>query len=115
MDLRTWDGIVETNDALLKVNIDTARGVVNEVARMPKLQTSRIIARAAEAPSAGALLAFARFPVTRIHDAQFGYRVTFMDFRFYDEANQTSFAAQVQVDHLMNITKDTLGFNEAIE
>ena len=115
MDLRTWDGIVETDESLMKVNIDTTSGVVKEVARIPKIHTSPIIARAAEAPSASALLAFARFPVTRIQHVESGYRVTFMDFRFYNEASQTSFASHVQIDRSMKIVQDSLRFNESIE
>jgi inner membrane protein len=115
MALRTWDGIVETDESLVKVNIDTTSGVVREVARIPKTHLTPIIAKAAEAPSASALLAFARFPVSRIQHIESGYRVTFMDFRFYNEASQTSFASHVQIDHSMKIVQDSLRFNESID
>jgi len=116
MDLWTWDGIVETKDSIFKVNIDTTQGVGKEVARMPRGQTTEIISNAAKAPSAAAILEFARFPVTRIQGLQFGYRVTFLDFRFFDEANKTSiFVAEVQLDNGMHIVKDTLVANVTID
>ncbi len=115
MDLWTWDGIVETKDSIIKVNIDTTEGVGKETARMPRIQTTGIISAAAKAPSAAAILEFARFPVTRIQELQFGYRVTFLDFRFFDEVNRTSFAAEVQLDNSMHIVKETLAFNETID
>ena len=115
MDLWTWDGIIETQKSFVKVRIDTAQGVVNEVARMQKMQMTDIIRKAAASPSAAALLEFARFPVTKIQGMQFGYRVTFLDFRFYNEANETAFAADVQLDHSMNVTKHSLSFNQTID
>jgi inner membrane protein len=115
MDTAVWNGIVETKASFMKINIDTANGVTSEVARMPKLPMSQLIAKAATARSAAALLEFARFPVTKVHGMQSGYRVTFLDFRFYNEENQTSFAAIVEMDRSLNITQDTLGFNEPIE
>lgn len=115
LDPWTWDGIVETKDSIFKVNIDTTEVVTKEVARMPLLQTSKMVAQAAMAPSAATLLEFARFPVARIQGMQFGYRVTFLDFRFYDETSHTSFAAEVQMDQSLAVTKETLAFNETID
>jgi inner membrane protein len=115
MDLWAWDGIVETKDSIVKVNIDTAQGVTKEVARMPLLQTSKILSQAAMAPAAATLLEFARFPVARIQGMQFGYRVTFLDFRFYNEATHTSFAAEVQMDQSLAVTRESLAFSETID
>jgi hypothetical protein len=115
LDPWTWDGIVETKDSIFKVTIDTAAGVGEELARMQRIQNSDIVSKAATARSAMALLGFARFPVTRIEGMQFGYRVTFIDFRFYNEMNQTSFAAQVELDQSLNMVRENLGFNRRIE
>lgn len=70
---------------------------------------------AAKAPSAAAILEFARFPVTRIQGMQFGYRVTFLDFRFFNEDNRTSFAADVQLDNSMHIVKESISLNATVE
>jgi inner membrane protein len=115
LDTVTWEGVVETERDYSKLTIDTAQGVVAEVARLPKLPPTPVAEKAAVAESAVALLHFARFPITRVHESHLGYRVTFLDFRFYSEVNQTSFAAKVDLDHSMKITKESLGFNESVE
>jgi inner membrane protein len=115
VDLRMWNGIVRTADCLVKVNIDTEAGTVTEVARMTKIQNTELIDKAAATRAARALLGFSRFPLTRVHGTQTGYRVLFVDFRFYDEVSRRSFAALVEMDHSMNVISDRLAFNERIE
>jgi inner membrane protein len=111
----TWDGIVETKDSVFKITIDSQRGIGPETARMPKLESSPVMARAAAAPSAAALLGFARFPITRVRTLPSGYRVTFMDFRFYSESNRSSFTADVQLDRSLNVIKETMSFSEIVD
>ena len=115
VDLRMWDGIVRTEDSFVKVKIDTETGIVREVARMPTIRNTQVINKAAATRTAKAVLGFARFPITRVQGTQSGYRVTFLDFRFYDEVDHISFAAEVQMDHSMNVIKETLAFNQTIE
>ena len=79
------------------------------------MKNTQIVDRAAATPTARAVLGFARFPITRLQATQSGYRVTFLDFRFYDEVSHRSFAADVEMDHSMIITKETVAFNETIE
>jgi len=115
MNMRMWDGIIGTEDSVVKTRIDTETGTVTEVARLAKIENSQIIDAAAATRTARAVLGFARFPVTRVHKTENGYRVTFLDFRFYDEVSRRSFAADVELDHAMNVTNETLAFNESIE
>jgi inner membrane protein len=115
MNMRMWDGIIGTEDSIVKARIDTETGTVTEVARLAKIENSQIIDAAAATRTARAVLGFARFPVTRVHKTENGYRVTFLDFRFYDEVSRRSFAADVELDHAMNVTNETLAFNESIE
>ena len=110
-----WDGILETERDILKVRISALDGVGPALARRPRGHTSEIITRAASTVSAIAFSGFARFPVTRIEGGQFGYRVTFLDFRYYDETSGTGFAADVQLDKSLNVVKESLGFNQTIE
>ncbi len=115
LDPWTWDGIVETKDAIFKVRIDSDQGVGEEVARIPKQPDTKMASQAIVAPSASALLGFARFPVIDIEGLPTGYRVTFMDFRFYNEHNRTALAAQIELDRSLNIVKEELGFNQKID
>jgi inner membrane protein len=115
MDTRMWDGIVRTEDSVMKLRIDTETGAVNEVARLAKMRNTQVVDVAASTRTARAVLGFARFPVTRVHRTENGYRVTFLDFRFYDEVSQRSFAANVELDDAMNVTSESLAFNERIE
>jgi inner membrane protein len=115
MNIRMWDGIIGTEDSVVKTRIDTETGTVTEVARLAKIENSQIIDAAAATRTARAVLGFARFPVTRVHKTENGYRVTFLDFRFYDEVSRRSFAADVDLDDAMHVTNETLAFNESIE
>jgi inner membrane protein len=115
MDYRMWDGIISTRDSWVKVRIDTETATVKEVARMPKMQNTQVIDKAAETRTARAVLGFARFPITRVQMTENGYRVTFLDFRFYDEMSHRSFAANVEMDESMNVINEALAFNEQIE
>lgn len=115
LDPLIWDGIVETDDDIRKVRIDAARGVDAELARMHKAGPSPIIDHAAKARSAAVLLGFARFPVTRLEKLNSGYRVFFLDFRFFNENTRTAFAAEVRLDQSLNVVNENLGFNMRIE
>jgi inner membrane protein len=115
MDVRMWDGIVSTNESLVKVRIDTETAMVKEVARIPKIRNTQVIGTAAETRTARAVLGFARFPVTRVQTTENGYRVTFLDFRFYDEVSHRSFAANVEMDEAMNVINEGLSFSERID
>jgi hypothetical protein len=112
---RIWDGVIGTKEEMIKVRIDTRRGVERELVRMPKGVSSEVIGHASAAPSAHTFIRFARFPVTRIDGTEFGYRVTFIDFRFYNETTGRAFAAEVLLDQSLRVTKDSLGFNKVVE
>jgi inner membrane protein len=111
---RLWDGIIETNEEMIKVRIDTRHGVDGELARMPKGASSEIIGHAATARSAETFIRFARFPIIRVDGIESGYRVTFIDFRFYNETTGTAFAAEVLLDQSLRVIKDSLGFNKPV-
>jgi hypothetical protein len=73
-------------------------------------RASPIVLQAATSPSAAALLRFARFPVTRVEKLQSGYRVTFLDFRFYSSETNTGLAAEVVLDDSLRISNDDISF-----
>jgi len=114
-DPRIWDGIIGTKEEMIKVRIDIRHGVDRELARMPQGVSSEIIGHASTALSAGTFIGFARFPVTRIEGTEFGYRVTFIDFRFYNETTGRAFAAEVLLDQSLRVIKDSLGFNKPVK
>jgi inner membrane protein len=114
LDPWTWDGIIETTDEMRKVSISALDGVGVELARMPKGHPIHVSEFAATARSASVLLGFARFPVIRVEGMQSGYRVTFLDFRFYREDANASLAAEVILDNTLHVVKESLAFDQTI-
>lgn len=115
LDPALWDGIVETKDQIIKVRVNALAGVTEEIGRAKKGPWSAIVARAAAAPAASSFLGFARFPIARVDGADRGYRVTFTDFRFYNEVESTAFAAEVMLDRSLHVVKDSLSFNKPVD
>jgi len=111
-----WEGIIETETSVEKVGVDSLGGLVRaaDVTRMDRGPRSAIVSRAANARSAAALLHFARFPVTRLEPMPSGYRVTFLDFRFYSEVTNTALASEVILDQSLHVVKESLSFAKTI-
>jgi hypothetical protein len=113
LTLRVWDGIVETKDEVTRVPVHVflqPASVDSEPLMMKRSPPSNIQIDAARAPAAAALLRFARIPVTRVEQLPSGYAVTFLDFRFYREANNSALAAKVVLDESLRITTQDLSF-----
>jgi hypothetical protein len=110
-----WDGIVKTSTHWVKVRLHSTEGVQSELARIERGRFSDVAYRAAEAKSAAALLRFARFPAVRVETTESGYRVLFMDFRFYNERTKTAAAAEVDLDRSFRITKQSVSFIEPVD
>ena len=85
-------------------------GVANNEVSMKTDLASPIVLQAATSHSAAALLRFARFPVTRVEKLQRGYRVTFLEFRFYSSETNTGLAAEVVMDDSLRIISDDISF-----
>lgn len=110
-----WEGIVGTKTDWLRVSVSSTNGVGGEIARVQRSATNDIVKRAAESESAAALLRFARFPAIRFEEMEFGYRVVFMDFRFYNEAGKRALAAEILLDRSGNLTQEGLSFAEGVD
>jgi inner membrane protein len=109
-----WTGITESRDAIVEVDLDIFKGVGREVARMPKAPESAVTAAARNTRSAGALLAFARFPVVRVYSAPYGHRVEFIDFRFYTPGSTAALAAVVDLDLSLHVVSEAIAFNQPL-
>ena len=111
-----WNGIIETNHSITQFPVYARRGPsppgtrATQISRGP---SGEVVERAANAPSAAALLRFARFPITRVEQLSSEYRVTFFDFRFYRQG--TALASEVTLDQSMHVVKDNLSFVQSIE
>ena len=111
-----WNGIIETNHSITQFPVYVRRGPsppgtrATQISRGP---SGEVVERAANAPSAAALLRFARFPITRVEQLSSEYRVTFFDFRFYRQG--TALASEVTLDQSMHVVKDNLSFVQSIE
>jgi hypothetical protein len=108
-----WEAIVETNTEIEKFPTHALRGPAlpsGESTHMYPSPPSEIIKQAASARSAAALLRFARFPVPLVDQLRSGYRVTFLDFRFYREQTNTALAAEVILDQSMRVVNESVSF-----
>jgi membrane-bound metal-dependent hydrolase YbcI (DUF457 family) len=95
-----WEGVVETKNEDAKFPIYVLgrhSGLEREAIRIPRSPASDLIAKASKAPSAAALLRFARFPAVRVEQVESGYRVTFIDFRFYARDTQNSLGSESDI------------------
>src|SRR5262245_20795532 len=111
-----WNGIIETDHSITQLPIDALRGPFpsgDRVIRLSRGPSDEVVAHAANAPSAAALLRFARFPITRVEQLSSEYRVTFFDFRFYRQG--TALASEVTLDQSMHVVKDSLSFVQRID
>jgi len=109
-----WTGIVETKDDVFSADVDAFQGVGLELARFRKAVESPPIAAARNTPGAAALLAFARFPVIQVQPTTFGYRVEFIDFRFYREDAGAALASVVDLNPALQVIRESTGFNERV-
>jgi inner membrane protein len=110
-----WDGVLKTKSQWLMVRVHATEGVHGEIARIDRGAVSDVVKYAAQAETAAALLRFARFPAVRVEDIESGYRVLFMDFRFYNEARKTSLGAEVLLDSSFQVKKETLSFVQSVK
>ena len=108
-----WTGIVETKDDMFSVDVDVFHGVGLELSRLRKAADSPVVAAARSTQSAGALLAFARFPLIQVHTTSFGHRVEFIDFRFY-RGGGSALAAVVDLNASLQVIRESVGFNMLI-
>src|SRR5262245_22076610 len=111
-----WTGIIETDHSITQLPVHALRGPFPSGDRMIQLSrgpSGEVVAHAANAPSAAALLRFARFPITRVERLSSEYRVTFFDFRFYRQG--TALASEVTLDQSMHVVKDSLSFVQRID
>src|SRR5262249_13350552 len=98
-----WEAIVESKRQISRLNVHalTSSGFPPASALPPDFRpmdrgpSSDLVVKAAAARSAATLLRFARFPVTRVQPLPPGYRITFIDFRFYREGTNTALASEV--------------------
>jgi hypothetical protein len=111
-----WDGVVETNKRVERFTVSPLNDRVLLSFRPPSdfvrmdIRSSNVIEQAAATESVSALLCFARFPLSRVEQTSSGYRVTFMDFRFYREGMNTALGAEVILDQSLRVVKESLSF-----
>jgi inner membrane protein len=110
-----WEGIVGTRTQWIKVKVHAIHGVNGEIARIERGAASDLVNRASGTESAEAFLRFARFPAVSVEGMEFGYRVVFMDFRFYNEARKTALGAEIFLDRSTNVTSQDVSFAESVK
>jgi hypothetical protein len=113
---RQWDVIAESKSQIVRFDWDawSQVRVESSVTTLDSASQSGIIEHARTTPDARAMFRFARFPVTRLHKLPSGYRVTFMDFRFYREPAKTALATEVTLDESMKVLNEQTSFVQKI-
>ena len=111
-----WDVIAESKSQVVRFDWDmwSQVRVDSSVTTMDSAPWSAIIEHAMTARDAKAMFRFARFPVTRIHKLPSGYRVTFLDFRFYRGPANTALATEVTLDKSMQVLNEQTSFVKKI-
>jgi len=104
-----WTGLIENPGDVTVFQIDPLHGIVGDADRFLKDEPSPIIAKAAATRSGSAFFGFARFPVVRVRQIEAGYRVTFLDMRFF-RGSSSGFSANVVLDPSLRVVVESLGF-----
>jgi hypothetical protein len=118
IDPRQFGGIVETPDAYIKVRLKVGLNgppaqQVEEVTRFRKGDWSTPAANHVSHTRAGAVFrGFARFPGIQVEETTEGYRVTFIDFRFYNERAGSGFGGEVLLDRKLRPMAESLSFRQ---
>ncbi len=106
-----WTGIVEAETKLWRVEI--AGGQVRPDLEIDKMPASPVTRRAAQTATAATLLGFARFPFNVEQQLEDGYRVYFVDLRFFNRL--TALASAITLDADLNIVSEEWGFNTTLD
>ncbi|HEX4999011.1 MAG TPA: metal-dependent hydrolase [Terriglobia bacterium] len=114
---REFAGIVETRNEYIKLHFRAPEGAqYREIARTPKgNMTSPIVSRALTARSAAVFRGFARFPAVEVRETAEGYRVVFLDLRYFNEQTGKGFGAEVRLDEKLEPTAESLSFTQSAE
>jgi membrane-bound metal-dependent hydrolase YbcI (DUF457 family) len=113
-----WQGMFQTGTETGVMSVHALRGPegpVESVPRGPGGLEPAALARAAGTPSAAILLRFARFLVVRGGPTEAGYRIAFLDYRFYGRADGRTLGSEVMLDASGSVTKETLSFRQSID
>jgi hypothetical protein len=113
-----WHGMFETDKEAATVRVHTLGSGVDPAegdALMERGTPSDVASAAAKTQSATTLLRFARFPVTRVEPSPTGYRVIFLDFRFYSELSKRALASEVLLDQSLHVVKESLSFAQYVD
>jgi membrane-bound metal-dependent hydrolase YbcI (DUF457 family) len=110
-----WDGIVQTPKQMLKVSIDPLAEMMTEINRMDRDDTVPVPKQVLESESASVLLAFARFPITRVQQTDSGFRVLIFDYRFYNDMTDSALASEIMLDRSYRIRSESVSFQKPLD
>ena len=105
-----WTGYLATSTDVSGYRIGLLTGEVRADSRLSTEPLSKIT-EAAESTYAGRVFrGFARFPVTRVRTTSSGYRVQFVDFRFYRASTNTALLAEILLNPDLSVTHESMSF-----
>ena len=113
----TWAAVFETRAARHRVYISAwgTPGDLRPLVTAFKPAEDAVMERARTAYAARVFLDFARFPVAKVESLPQGYRVTWVDFRTYDPATRTGFAAWVTLSPDLRILSDDFSYRRRVD
>jgi hypothetical protein len=115
IDPREFTGMVETPEEYIRVRLRVGPGTdglngVEKLRHFRKGDWSSAVVNHASATRAGTVFRdFARFPGVHVDQVSEGYRVTFIDFRFYSDEGR-AFGGEVLLDRTMTPLAESLSF-----
>jgi membrane-bound metal-dependent hydrolase YbcI (DUF457 family) len=113
LDPFRWSAFVDSPGDVTILSIDPFRGVIGKPLVLGKHPASEVTRRAAETPSAKALLEVARFPVMNYRYGDSQYRVTFFDARYY--SRNAAPGAKVWLDSSLNVLAESLRLRQPLD
>jgi inner membrane protein len=105
-----WTGYIATTTDVSNYRIGLRTGEVRPDSRLLTDPPSKIIEAAEATYSARVLRSFARFPVTRVRPTSSGYRVQFIDFRFYRASAKTALLAEILLNPDLSVMQESMSF-----
>jgi hypothetical protein len=110
-----WEGVVRTQTEWIKLNVDAIGGVTGEVARIERGHPPILCGAPLKQRALRHLTDSRASNAVHVEGMEFGYRVLFIDFRFYNEVDKTALGAEILLDRSTHITGESLSFAQSVK
>jgi inner membrane protein len=105
-----WTGYVATATDVSNYRINLLTHEVRVDSRLSTDPSSKVTEVAESTYTARVFRGFARFPVIQVRSTAEGYRVQFIDFRFYRASTNTALLADIRLNRDLVVTQQSMSF-----